>query len=234
MIQLNLLPAIKLEYVKARKIKRLTMMVSSAIALLALGIMILLAINVLIMQKNHSANLTKDIKSESSKITTTENINKILTIQNQLNNINSLHAQKPVAEKLFEYLSQTTPESVSIASLKIDFEAMTLEIIGSANKLSDVNTYVDTLKFTDYRLEKLNADNKKETTISRSFSGVVLANYGRDEKGVSYEVSFKFDPVIFSSENIIVSLVVPPGKITTRSQVEKPSELFQELRKEDE
>jgi hypothetical protein len=121
---------------------------------------------------------------------------------------------------LLPYIKQVTPSNVSIATLKVDFDAQTISITGSAATINIVNTYVDTLKFTTYTSE--GAESKK------AFSEVVLANFGRDDKGASYQISMKFDPAIFDITKQ-VTLSVPQGKITTRSETEKPEDLFQPL-----
>ncbi len=220
MIQFNLLPNIKLEYVRARRNKRMTLLVAVLIAGSTLAIMVILFVGVQLVQKKYSTDLSKDIKSESAKLENTPDLNKILTIQNQLASLPALHDQKPVAPRLLNYVKQVTPAKVSIATMEIDFSTQTIKITGSADAISTVNKFADTLKFTTYKTDAAKEGN--------AFSEVVLSSFGRDEKGASYELSFKYDPIIFSNDSP-VTLTVPPGKITTRSETEKPEALFQPL-----
>ncbi len=226
MIQFNLLPAVKLEYVKAKRTKRIITMVATLAAAGSLFVFIILLISVQFVQKKPSNDLSADIKTESGKLQGTSDLNKILTIQNQLNSLTGLHDQKPVATRLADYVRQVTPASVSIATMNVDFEAQTISVTGSADAISSVNKFVDTLKFTTYKLK----DSQDETA---AFSGVVLAGFGKDDKGASYQLTLKFDPKIFESTSDVV-LNVPSGKITTRSQTEKPESLFQPLSNENE
>jgi Tfp pilus assembly protein PilN len=225
MIQFNLLPAVKMEYVKARQTKRMTVLIATLVASASLVILVLLFVGVQIAQKKHSRDLSKDIKTESSKLEDTTDLNKILTIQNQLNSLTGLHDKKPVATRLFNYVKQVTPASVSIATLNVDFDAQTISVTGSADAISSVNKFVDTLKFTTYKM----ADN----TEGSAFSSVVLAGFGKDDKGASYQLTLKYDPKIFDSAGD-VTLNVPSSKITTRSQTEKPESLFQPLSNDNE
>lgn len=219
MIQFNLLPNVKVEYVRARRNKRLTLLVAAVVAGAALAVMVLLFLSQ-IVQKKHSTDLSKDIKTQTSKLQNTPDLDKILTIQNQLSSLPALHDQKPVATRLLGYIKQVTPAKVSYANMEVDFAQQTIHITGSADSLTTINIFVDTLKFTTFKAEG--------GTEGNAFSSVVLSSFGRDAKGASYDITFKYDPVIFSNENP-VSLTVPAGKITTRSETEKPEALFQPL-----
>ncbi len=220
MIQFNLLPSVKLDYVRARRNKRMTLLVAFLVAGSALAILIILFIAVQLVQKKYSTDLSKDIKTESSKLEGTQDLNKILTIQNQLNSLPGLHDKKPVASRLLTFIKQITPAKVSISKVLVTYTDQTIVLTGSADTIGTVNTYVDTIKFTSYK-----SDDNKEGS---AFSAVVLSSFGKDEKGIKYEISLKFDPIIFSNSSGI-TLVVPPGKITTRSETEKPDALFQPL-----
>lgn len=220
MIQFNLLPSVKLEYVRARRNKRVTLVAAALVAAATLSVLVILFVGVQVIQKKYSDDLAADIKSESSKLENTQDLNKILTIQNQLASLTPLHDQKYVASRLLGYIKQVTPAKASMAKMSVDFSAQTIDIVGSTDSISTVNKFTDTLKFTTYK-----TDDGKE---ANAFSAVVLAAFGRDDKGASYQISFKFDPVIFANSNS-VALTVPPGKITTRSETEKPEALFQPL-----
>lgn len=216
MIQFNLLPSVKLEYVKARRNKRLTILAAALAGTASLAVLVLLFVSIQIIQKKYSSDLTKDIKKESSKLQGVTELNKILTIQNQLASLTTLHDQKPVTTRLYTYIKQLTPAHVSIATLNIDFEKQTVDITGAADNISLVNKFVDTLKFTTYKAE----DKSKNPLSGYAFSGVVLASFGRDDKQAPYQVTLKFDPIIFASDSN-PTLIVPPSKVTTRSETEK-------------
>lgn len=220
MIQFNLLPSVKKEYVRARRNKRTTIVIAGLCGAASLAIVIIMFVSVQIVQKKYSRDLSKDITAESHKLEGIPDLNKILTIQNQLNSLPALHDQKPVTTRLYGYIKQLTPAKVSIASMKIDFDAQTMDITGSSDSIGTINTFVDTLKFTGFKT----SDNKS----GNAFSAVVLNSFGRDDKGASYNVSLKYDPAIFASSGT-ATLTVPPGKITTRSETERPDALFQPL-----
>lgn len=226
MIQFNLLPDIKRDYVKARRTKRLTFLVAGLAAGISLLVLIIMFVVVQVLQKGYSSALSTDIQTEGNKLQQTPDINKILTIQNQLSSLTALHEKKPAATRLLGYVQQVTPAKVSIATTTVDFDANTINITGSADDgLASVNLFIDTLKFTTYQTD---ASSSSAAASGSAFTEVVLANFSKDGTRASYQVSLKYDPAIFAG-NSTVKLIVPPGKITTRSETEKPAPLFQPL-----
>lgn len=224
MIQFNLLPDVKLEYIKARRTKRLVMLASAVVTSVSLAVLIVLFFGTNILQRQHLNNLGSDIERDSKELQEQPDLNKILTVQNQLNTLPELHAKKPVAARLGTYLTQVTPNDLSVTTLDVDFTAGTMTFDGSAKALSVVNRFIDTLKFTTYKAG--------EDSGKNAFTDVVLANFGRSDEGqsdqnnpASYQVMLKFDPVIFNSTNDVQLQV--PNITTTRSTTEKPNALFQ-------
>lgn len=219
MIQFNLLPDVKLAYIRTHQTKRLVTLVAISVTALAVGLTMLLFVVVNVLQKRTLSNLDKDIKKYSADLKNTPDVNKVLTIQNQLNSLPGLHEKKVVATRLFDYLTKLTPIQASIADFDIDFTTNTISFNGRADNLSVVNKFADTLKFTTYTVKDSNQS-------SKAFSEVVLSNFSRADK-TQYQLDAKFDPTIFDV-NTEVELSVP-NIISTRSATEKPSELFQQL-----
>lgn len=218
MIQFNLLPDVKLEFIRTRRRKRTIASLSTVVTAGAVGLLVFMFLIANVWQKVTLNSLDKDIKSNSKKLQDTQDVNKILTIQNQLKSLPELHAQKPVASRLFGYLSQMTPSSINISQIHVNFDEHTIQLTGGADKLETVNKFVDTIKFTTFTT---NAN----TTAQKAFSGVALTNYGRDDKSASYVIDVTFDPAIFASSSEGIAVIVPKT-ITTRSETERPADLF--------
>lgn len=219
MIQFNLLPDIKLAYIKSRRLKRMIILSSIAVSAVAIFILVVLATAVLGIQKKHLNDLNNDVIKITKDLKAKPDLDKVLTIQNQLKNLPTLHANKPVASRLFLYFSQVTPVQIGISKLSVGFDDSTMTITGVSDSLNSVNTFIDTLKFTSYTT---GADSNSSP---KAFNTVVLASFNRDKDIVSYTVTLKFDPVIFNSKNEITLVV--PTQVTTRSETEKPVNPFQ-------
>src|SRR5437764_977489 len=139
MIQFNLLPDVKQEFIKARRTKRNTIAIASLVTGVALAILIILILVVDVAQKKHLSDPNNDIKKYSSQLQSTPDLNKILTVQNQLNSLPALHQQKQLASRLPDYLAKVTPAQASISKFHIDFTANTIEITGDTDSISTVN-----------------------------------------------------------------------------------------------
>ncbi len=80
-------------------------------------------------------------------------ITRVLTVQNQLKTLVTLHENKHVTSRVFDYLSQVTPPNANLARLSIDYGLNIITIDATADSAATVNKFVDTLKFTNTRSE---------------------------------------------------------------------------------
>lgn len=220
MIQFNLLPDVKQEYLKANRNKRLVIGASLLVIAASLFVFVVLVGIVDVLQKKNLHDLNNDVSKYTSQLKSTPELNKILTVQNQLNSLSPLHDQKAVASRLFNYLTQLTPAAATISEMSVDYQQHTMTITGAANSLDIVNIYADTLKFTTYKI----ADSNPSTSDKKAFSGVVLSEFRRNESGAHYTILLSYDTTIFDSASK-VSLTVP-NIISTRSATELPTDLF--------
>lgn len=223
MIQLNLLPDVKMQYVKAQRTRGLVLSSAFLIAAASVALLVILLI-VGGLQKKHINDLSKDIKSESSELQKKPDIEKTLTVQNQLLSLSDLHAQKPAVSRLFGYLNQVTPTKVGITSFTIDFTQQTITITGTADSLGNINKYVDTLKYT-----KFTSDDSGDSTAA--FKDVVLSSFalsttgGASSQAATYTVTMAYDQKLFDVTNDTKLTV--PSTVTTRSQPDQANDLFQ-------
>jgi hypothetical protein len=224
MIQLNLLPHVKLEYIRAQRTRRLVLSVALIVTVASIAVLVLFfAAN--LYQKKHLNDVSNSVNTDINQLKSTPNIDKILTVQNQLESLSGLHSQKPAASRLFSFLNQLTPSSVSISDLSIDFNQHTVTITGSANALSSINQYVDTLKLTTYTSDS-------QSSATPAFSQVILSNFGISTENngngqpANYTINFGFDQNLFNVTYNNVNLNVP-STTTTRLEEQQPTDLFQ-------
>jgi len=222
MIQFNLLPDVKIDYMKASRTKRIVFLAAIGLSALALFIFILLFLIVNVFQKQYLNAINKDIASSTQQLKSVNDLDKVLTVQNQLGKLTDLHEKKPVASRLYDYLIKLTPNDAKISHVKVDFTSGTMELGGTAKDIETVNKFVDTIKFTDF---------KEGTSQEKAFSDVVLSSFtlasgaGTSSERSSYVVQLKFNPAIFDGTKTVE--LVTPNIISTRSVTEKPSELFE-------
>lgn len=223
MIQLNLLPDVKLEYIKAERQQRLVMSASIIVTVASIGLLLLL-LSVSALQKKHLNDLSRDITSESSKLQNEPQINKILTVQNQLGSLTALHDKEPAASRVLEYLNETTPANASITDFTIDLTQSKETITGTSASLAAVNQYVDNLKNTSYTTDA-------NSTPAPAFSNVVLTNFslntGSQNPGqaANYTIDLSYDPTIFDITKKVKLSV--PNILTSQLQLGGNGSLFQ-------
>src|SRR5579859_1880149 len=153
MIEFNLVPDIKIEFLKTEKAKRMVFSIAMIVGAISVAVIVLL-FAILELQSHQITTNKNDIKKYSDQLTGTSDINKILTIQNQLKTVVTLYQQAPDVARLYNYLPQVVPANVTIGHLTIDFTANSLKITGSAPDLETVNTFADTLKFATYTADQ--------------------------------------------------------------------------------
>lgn len=225
MIQINLLPDIKAEYIRSKKQKRSVMLLSTIVICASLAVVTILASIVYGAQNLRLNSLADSIEKKSDTLSSTQGLNEILTIQNQLSALDALHADKPALTRLPLYLSQVIPNNAVLDSVTVDLAANTITVSGNTDSLQDVNKLVDTFKFAEISRGE---EGEVEGERPKAFSQVVLTGFGREPKNSTFTVTMQYDPAIFLSTEDKIALVVP-SIVSTRSTTEQPRVLFGDI-----
>ncbi len=213
-VQFNLLPDVKLEFNRAQRQKRVVYGLSALACLVVLVIFIISFLSVDVLQKKLLNDANNQINNYSQKLKSIPNIEKILTIQNQLGALPSLHQNKHIVSRLFNYLPELTPSKINLGKLTLDTSANTMEFVGTADSVETVNKFVDTIKFTTFTTST-------NSNSTQAFSNVVLTSIDRNDKEATYTIDTSFDPALFNATQS-VSLKVPQ-ETTTRSVLNAPA-----------
>ncbi len=222
MIEFNLLPDIKQQYLKAKRLKKIIIFIVVVISTLSLVLFAFSYWYVYFNQKNNIKNLNNEITSSIRHIKGNPNLNKILTIQNQLNSLPNILSQSPKVSRIFNFMAELTPANATISDLTINLSSNSISINGGADSLNTVNQFVDTLKYAKYN----NGSSKNNVP----FSSVTLASFSYSSSASSttpaqFTITFNYDPTLFNNTDNI-QLVVP-NITTTRSILNQPKILFQ-------
>jgi Tfp pilus assembly protein PilN len=213
-VQFNLLPDVKLEFNRAQHAKRAVYGLSTLAIGIVVAIFVISFFIVNVLQKTLIDKTNDDITTYSKKLKSIPDLEKVLTIQNQLKSIPTLHQQKHAISRLFTYLPELTPAKISIGELELDADAHSLSVTGTADSIASINTFVDTLKFTKV---VIGAD---KSTQKAAFTNVVLSQVGRSDKKASYTIDASFDPALFDISKAAILSV--PNEVTTRSVINTP------------
>lgn len=224
MIQVNLLPDIKLQYLKSQRVKRLFIVGSILAAAVFAAVAILVGLWVG-AQRLHLSGVQNDIDQTVEQLKAEADLSKIVTIQKQLERLPELHNAKLAMHRLFDYIGIVVPNEVSLNTLELDAgNALSMEIRGRTTDIKMVNVFVDTLKNANFRY------GEGFDTEVKPFNDVRVQTYGLDDsssnkEGAAFTVLLVFDSVIFDNKIDNLELVVP--SITSSPSVtERPGNLF--------
>lgn len=226
MIELNLLPDVKQEFVHAKRQKRLVVSVMVLTSIVSVGVVVLLGFYAYIGQNVRQGLANSAIESKSKELKAKKNIVRDLTIQNQLSSITKLHEQKPVYGRLFDYLktlNPETPNNVSISKVNItptEDGTNELQIEASAKDYQAITVFKDTLENAQVQYVDPESDTKDKVKAPL-FSSVVISDtgIGKDSSGnqvASFKVALQYDPNAFAW-TVKNPTVTVPNKKTNQS-----------------
>jgi Tfp pilus assembly protein PilN len=215
-IQFNLLPDVKMHYVKSQRSRNLVITLALLISGASLAVFLVLLFTVNVIQKKQLSDASGQVTSTANAIKAVPDINKVLTIQNQLISLTTLHKNKHVTSRLYTYLPQVTPTNVKISSILLDFSTNSMTISGTANSQHTVNTFIDTLKFTTYKVANVDS-------ALPAFPSVIESSFSIAAGNSSYSITTTFDPQLFTGATVPAPKLTVPKLTTTRSVTEDPS-----------
>jgi hypothetical protein len=224
MIQLNLLPDIKKEYINAQKTRALVVSVSILVTLGAIGLSVLLFVYVTFVQQLQISLATDDIKSKNQQLNSISDLSKYLTIQNQLAALPDLHANKGIYSRLLTFLpvlNPNAPNNISLNKLQLTTADKQVSFTGSTASFETLNVFVDTLR--NAKVTYKDSSNTQQTT--NMFSQVLVQsssiNRLNGKTTVGFTVQGFYQDAAFDARNTGVSASIPNIQ-TTQSVTESP------------
>jgi len=231
MIEINLVPDVKQELIKAQRIRARVIAGSIFIAVLSVSIVTLLAIYVFTIQTVRSGMADTAIKQGSDKLNSVTDLSKTLTIQNQLTKISALNSSKNINSRVFDVLAAIippAPNDVQISSLLVDSATGVVTVDGQAtNSYAAVEVFKKTiagatLKYTD-------VDNKTQQLTLASSISTSNTSYGEDTSGTKvlrFTLSFVYAPELLSPSSKNISIAITTDGNVTDSFLGVPQSIF--------
>ncbi|HET7528800.1 MAG TPA: PilN domain-containing protein [Candidatus Saccharimonadales bacterium] len=189
-VQFNLLPDSKLQLDKAERTQHLVYTIAAIATVFSVVLLLLMLLVVDVMQKKMMDSAGTKVDAASKQLRDL-NIDKVVTVQNQLQALTGLHQNKHITSRIFDYLPKVTPPGVSINKLDLDLAKNTLNISGTAGSQKDVNTFVDSLKQATFKVGG--------SAAAPAFQNVVESGFSISGKSVGYSIDMGFDPQLFSN-----------------------------------
>lgn len=230
MIEINLVPDVKQELVKAQRVRASVISLTIVIGIGAIGVVVLLAIWVFGVQTARSVLTDNSIKSESEKLSAVKDINTTLTIQNQLSKLSDMHDKKSIDSRLFDILTTINPaepNTVAITNVLLNSADRTIKIEAQAkNQYTALEVFKKTITATKFEFTK---DGEKQSIDLASEMSDSDRSYGEDASGAKvlrFTLTFTYPQELFSRTSQNAVIVAPDKSNVTDSLLGVPNSLF--------
>ena len=239
MIEINLLPNVKRELLKTRAMRNRVISISFLAGGASIAAVVVLA---LIFGSQIAAEAVQSgvIKDRNDKLMAVEDLNKVVTIQNQLTKINEQYSGKKINSRIFDVVTAVNPvapNNVSFSDIKVNPESKTITLEGSA-----VNGYsaLETLKKTilNTKVQTTDGDKSSEVSLTKEIKDGDTS-FGENSEGkkvLQFSFSFEYaEELLAPANNGTVSVLTPTGKVdVTDSRQGIPDSLFKSNSKKQE
>ncbi|MET0980244.1 MAG: hypothetical protein ABWX90_03250 [Candidatus Saccharimonadales bacterium] len=230
MIEINLVPDVKQELINAQRVRTNVVSLSIIVGIAAVGIVVVLAVWVFVVQAARGSLSDTAIKDESAKLANVTDISNMLTIQNQLKQLSAMHGAKHIDSRIFDVLTTINPpapNSVSISNLSLDSETKTIKIEAQmASAYSGLEVFKKTINATKFEFTK---DGEKQSIPLASEMSHSDLSYGDDASGarvLRFTILFVYPEELFSRSVEDTVIVAPTQTNVTDSFLGVPNSLF--------
>lgn len=252
MIQINLVPDVKLELIKAQRHRNAVVSVSviSMIAAVVVVVLLGLVIGAQVVTRNI---VTGNIEKADEKFRSIQDIEKTVTVKNQLESIQSTHDQKAMTSRIFDLLAEAsakgTDNSVSLNSFTIDTETQTISLLAQTDTRGFEAAEVFRKNIDGMRIYFIDAGRKISQTVPNEFlenpatshkeeqdeaiaSDVILSDLsyaqveGQSQRTVNFRLSFTYNDLLFDGTKDILRIRGLERGNVTDSYNRLPSSLF--------
>jgi len=242
MIEINLVPDVKQELIKAQRVRSTVITASIMVGIVSIASVVILAVYILGVQTVRGVLLDGNIKSSNEKLLTInskdpEDLSKTLTIQNQLTKITTLNDSKKNDSRIFDMLAAIIPpkpNDIQISDLTIDSTTSTITINGQAsNSYAAVEVFKKTLVGAEAKYK--DADGKSQTVALAKNISTSNTSYGEDGSGTKvlrFTLSFEYAGEFFSPLSKDVKVVISNRGNATDSYLGVPTNIFADRAKD--
>ncbi|MCX6728890.1 MAG: hypothetical protein NTV39_03970 [Candidatus Saccharibacteria bacterium] len=228
MIEINLVPDVKQELIRAQRVRTKVITGAIFVGLVSVAAVVLLVVYVYGVQTARDIFANSQIDSKSKTLSEVEDLSKTLTIQNQLTIIPKLNDAKKIDSRVFDLLAAIippAPNDIKISDMTVDSATNTITINGQAsNSYAAVEVFKKTIDGAKVEFTGNSEGVKLASNISTSNT-----SYGEDSSGgkvLRFTLSFEYAPELFSPKSKNVTIVVPNQGNATDSYLGIPADVF--------
>ena len=255
MIEINLIPDVKKELIKANKTRNFVVTIAMFVGMASVGVVIILGL-VIAGQNFTISKQDEAITNNNKKLSQVDDLTKMLTIQRQLGAIPALNDGKPITSRVMELLGvigSSSSGNIEISNFSLDVATNTLQIEGQTpDGYPAIETMVKTinkatLSYTVREDKTLSEDSENETSdtsTEEALSPEKLltedltlgeVTYGRDTDGqesARFQITLMLNEEFLNVKNEDVRVRVLYNGNATDSFLGVPTSIFAERAKD--
>jgi hypothetical protein len=232
MIQINLVPDVKQEMLHAQRMRNVAISLSIVTGLVAVAVVVALALILggqVAVQKIEEGQITTGY----SKLSSIEDLDSALTIQNQLGTISSQNDKRSIDSRLLDILvaiNPPAPNDVKLSKVSLDPTQNTITLEGSAvGGYPATDVFRKTILNTKVTAKQQGNDNAEEMPLT---SNVTLqdTSYGEDATGakvVRFTIILTYPDGLLDNRMSDVKISTPSARVdVTDSKTLIPDSMF--------
>lgn len=229
MIEINLLPDIKRELLRTRMLRNTIISLS---ILIGIGSLAAIGVCAVILGGQLAFGLKQDgdIKQKYSELSQISDLDKTVTLQHQLSQIDQLHRDKKINSRLITVITAVNPPApndVQISLARVNPEEKTITIEGSAiNGFTALEVLKKTLSNT--RVKQSGAEGDGDILAKDIMPGdTTFGENAEGRKVLRFAFTFTYPDTLFEYSKNEISIETPSQKINvTDSRLGTPESLF--------
>lgn len=228
MIELNLLPDVKKEFIKAQRTRNTVISAAILTSLIAGGIVALLATVVYVGQGVMINTIKGKITENHKELAGKQEINKYLAVQSQLNVLDQVATKRSVYGRVLDALpalNPAPPNNVSLFDFTMSQADTTATMSGQANNFEAVNNFKNTLEKAVLTYTNDTGTEYSTPLFPVVTSGVPSLSNVEGKSVASFQFTMTFAPEAFDPLNRDIKISVPK-LVTSDSDQNAPKELF--------
>lgn len=236
MIEINLIPDVKQELIKAQRTRSVVISASIFTSVVAIGVVVLLLVYIFGVQLVRTAVLDGQVDSKAKELSQVDDLSKILTIQNQLSKISEYNGQKYMQSRVFDALAAITPaepNNVAFSQIRVqtpgavdtsgvESDSGVIILDGQTRSYDALEVFKKTISGT---LIKFTEDGEEKTVNLATNISTSDVSYGEDDsrqKVLRFVISFEYASEFLSPTVSNLTYKINAGGNVTDSYVGIP------------
>lgn len=233
MIEINLIPDVKQELIRAQSVRNTVVSFTILIGIISVAVVALLAFYLFGVQTVRSALADNRIKEATTELQQIDDLSNTLTIQNQLSKLSVMHDSKNIDSRFFAILTAinpAAPNDIVVSSAKLDADTKTVTIDGqAANGYEAAELFKKTILSTKMTYKDI--DGAQQSSLLTDDVSTSDISYGEDASGkkvLRFTMSFIYPDELFARSSGDAVIERPGRQNVTDSYLRIPQSLFSE------